>query len=333
MSSDETHENTPESSVEELIDEFLIEEGFVIESLMQEIIDEFLIEEGLIDESLMEEDLTNESLKEEESPIEEDLINESYWPRLREILVRDPSGMDRLGLECMICMMPMIINPRDASDGHNTVDHRAMVLLCGHIVGFSCIFEYFSYRQQHSLPYACPLHAKPPLCHSECGCGHTGWPMPGKVEDFFVRPLTIAEGLSLAPECIGCTIDDMFRRLTILTNIFEPDFAELLESSQIAYRIRVKHLIWGEFEDDERASHEIRRPISMLQHYRSIERSLITMYSAPGQLLRVGDVEVGLFLYDEPVEHGRVMRRKMWNRPQESTATSDETTDETGQNM
>ncbi|KAJ4149564.1 hypothetical protein NW754_001004 [Fusarium falciforme] len=41
------------------------------------------------------------------SPREEDQINEWYWPVLRKILEKDPSGMDRLNLECMICDLPM----------------------------------------------------------------------------------------------------------------------------------------------------------------------------------------------------------------------------------
>ncbi|RSL90094.1 hypothetical protein CEP52_014698 [Fusarium oligoseptatum] len=212
MPSDETRENAPESSIVELIDEFLMEEGLVSESpmeeedpfnesLMEEFINEFLMEEGLI-ESPMEEDLTNESV------IEEDLINESYWPRLREILVEDPSGMDRLGLECMICTMPMVINPHD-----------------------------------------------------------------------------------------------------------------LGQEDRVAYRIRVKHLIWGEFEGDERASHEVKLPFSMLQHCRNMESSLITTCSAPGLHLRVGDVKVGLFLYDEPMEHGRVVRRGLRNTALDTGST------------
>ncbi|RSL49453.1 hypothetical protein CEP53_009154 [Fusarium sp. AF-6] len=306
MASDETRENSPESSIVELIDEFLIEEGLLDESPMEEdLINES--EKDLTDEFQMEEDLFNESV------IEEDLINESYWPRLREILVEDPSGMDRLGLECMICTMPMIVNPHDPSQDDRVIDHRAMILLCGHVVGFSCIYRHFCHRQETRQPFTCPFHGGEPLSHRECGCGHMGWPMPGKVEEFSARPLTTAEGLLLTPKCIGCTLDDVVRCLTILTDIFAPDLSDFLKSFQVAYRIRVKHLIWGEFEGDERASHEVKLPFSMLQHCRNMESSLITACSAPGLLLSVGDVKVGLFLYDEPMEHGRVVRRGLRN--------------------
>ncbi|RSL75326.1 hypothetical protein CEP51_010974 [Fusarium floridanum] len=325
MSSDETRESAPESSIVELIDEFLMEEGLVSESpmeeeepfnesLMEEFINEFLMEEGLI-ESPMEEDLTNESV------IEEGLINESYWPRLREILVEDPSGMDRLNLECMICTMPMVINPHDPGQEDRVIDHRAMILLCGHLVGFSCIYRHFCHRQEIRQPFTCPFHGGEPLCHPDCGCGHMGWPMPSKVEEFSARPLTTAEGLLLARKCIGCTLDDVVRCLTILTDIFVPDLSDLLKSFQVAYRIRVKHLIWGEFEGDERASHEVKLPFSMLQHCRNMESSLITTCSAPGLHLRVGDVKVGLFLYDEPMEHGRVVRRGLRNTALDTGST------------
>lgn len=78
---------------------------------------------------------------------EEDQINKSYWPVLRKILEEDPSGMDRVNLECMMCKLPMSTKANEHVKGDNGNDHRPMILLCGHLIGLSCLADHRVYRQ------------------------------------------------------------------------------------------------------------------------------------------------------------------------------------------
>lgn len=243
------------------------------------------------------------------SPGDGNQISETYWPRLREVLEKDPSGMDRLSLECMICKTPMTLNPHsNAKVEGNPIDHRAMILLCGHLVGFRCMYDYFTYCRARDQPFGCPLDAQK-LHHPVCGCCSMGWPLPGKVEDFSRRLFTIAEGLALAPSCLTCVLDGVVKGLTILTCILEPDLSAPLKSFQAAYRVQIGNLVWGEFEDDERESVELEPPASMREHYRNMEVSLVTHCHLPDHVVRDGNAKVSLFWYNEALERDEVSRR------------------------
>ncbi|KAI8689963.1 hypothetical protein NCS56_00260400 [Fusarium sp. Ph1] len=84
---------------------------------------------------------------------EEDQINESYWPVLRKIFERDPSGMDRLNLECMICDLSMSVKADEQGENNNGLGHRAVILPCGHLVGTSCMHKFNMYHRKKGLRF------------------------------------------------------------------------------------------------------------------------------------------------------------------------------------
>ncbi|KAI8679712.1 hypothetical protein NCS57_00249700 [Fusarium keratoplasticum] len=238
------------------------------------------------------------------SPREEDQINELYWPVLRKILEKDPSGMDRLNLECMICNLPMSIKADKNGENKNGFGHRALILPCGHLVGTSCMHEFNVYRLQNGLHFTCPLHCEP-LHHPECGCFLFCWHMPDKVEDFDGKPFCRAEGMPVTPKCGSCTLKDVGRCLTTLTSIFEPKFFGELISFQVVYQVQVLDFIWGRLAGDERKCVAIDIPDSMHDLCRSIEAKLVALCNLPGQTVKDGDVKIRLFRYSGPLAMDR----------------------------
>ncbi|EEU40282.1 uncharacterized protein NECHADRAFT_76393 [Fusarium vanettenii 77-13-4] len=218
-------------------------------------------------------------------PPEENQINESYWPTLRKILEEDPSGMDRLSLECMMCKSPMSTKENEHVKDENGGDHRAIILLCGHLIGFSCLADHLMYRKTHGLPPGCPLNTCKPSFHPVCGCFFMGWPFPEKAEDVGVCKRTASEGLKLKPKCYTCTSDDVLQSLTLLTGALEGKMLEDLESFKLAYRIQIKNKIYGAFDGDERE-----------------KSSLATLYYCPSPSIGEGDFKVRLFEYSGPIE-------------------------------
>ncbi|KAJ4317040.1 hypothetical protein N0V84_007565 [Fusarium piperis] len=233
------------------------------------------------------------------SPTEGDLIDECYWPRLREVLEKDPSGMERLDLECMICKLPMTVEPQEIvwNEGrldHRALNHQATILLCGHLVGLRCIYDHFEYRRSQNQPLTCPLNIHESLSYPKCGCVHLGLALPHKVEDFKDNPRTLSEGLVLMPKCALCTLEDVSEGLTILTGVFEPELLGPLKSMEVVYRIRVREITWGEIMDDERENAEIELPASVRELCRNLEASLATALNRSGRLMKVSDVKKGI---------------------------------------
>ncbi|KAJ4210144.1 hypothetical protein NW767_000417 [Fusarium falciforme] len=267
------------------------------------------------------------------SPREEDQINEWYWPVLRKILEKDPSGMDRLNLECMICDLPMSVKVDKNGGNKNESVHRALILPCGHQVGTKCMHEFNVYRRQNGLHFTCPLHCEP-LHHPECGCFLFCWHMPDKVEDFDAKPFCRAEGMPVTPKCGPCTLKDVGRCLTTLTSTFEPKFFGELKSFEVVYQVQVLDFIWGRLAGDERKCVAIDIPDSMHDLCRSIEAKLVALCNIPGQTVKDGDVKIRLFRYSGPLEMDRRFVRQITQPITAPRQTAnDQTTDETRQSM
>ncbi|UPK96611.1 hypothetical protein LCI18_007546 [Fusarium solani-melongenae] len=267
------------------------------------------------------------------SPREEDQINESYWPVLRKILEKDPSGMDQLNLECMICNLPMSVKADENSEYKNGFAHRALILHCGHLVGTSCMHEFNLHRRWNGLHFTCPLHCEP-LQHPDCGCFRFCWHMPDKVEDFDSKPLCRAEGMLMTPKCGSCTMRDIGRCLTTLTSIFEPKCYGELKSFEIIYQLQVQDLLWGRLAGDERKCVEIDIPDSMHDICRSMEAKILVLFNPTRQIVKDGEVKIRLFRYSGPLA---IDRRTICQISQPITppgqTTSDQTTGETGQSI
>ncbi|KAL2691760.1 hypothetical protein Neosp_002151 [[Neocosmospora] mangrovei] len=239
----------------------------------------------------------------------ENQINESYWPSLRKVLEEDPSGWDRLNLECMMCRSPMSIKESEHVKDENGCDHRPMILLCGHIIGLSCLTDHLMYQNSQGIPFGCPLNTCKPSFHPVCGCFFMGWPFPEKAEDVSVCNRTAPEGLELKPKCYACTSDDLIQSLTLLTSALEWNMLKDLESFKLAYRIQIKNRIFGAFENDERECDEIEIPATMREHCRNLESSLATLYYCPSPSIGEGDFKIRFFEYSGPIEVITTRRR------------------------
>lgn len=239
------------------------------------------------------------------TPPDENQINETSWSVLRKILEKDPSGMDRLNLECMMCKLPM-------STKANELDpHKAVIMQCGHIIGISCLVGHLADHEIQGLPFACPFNECGPSFHPECGCGFLGFPFPEKVENIGICKRTAAEGLELMPKCYKCAFDEVLQSLTLLTGVLEWKKREELKSFKVAYRIQIKDRIWGAFEEDERECTEGEIPASMREHCRNVEASLATLYSFPDQVLGEKDLKIRFFEYSGPLVETLGMRRTL----------------------
>ncbi|KAI8723518.1 hypothetical protein NCS52_00207600 [Fusarium sp. LHS14.1] len=241
---------------------------------------------------------------------EENQINESYWPPIRKILEEDPSEVDRLNLKCMMCKSPMSTKWYEHVNGDNGHDHRAIILLCGHLIGYSCLMDHLMHRNSQGLSFECPLGKCGPSSHPVCGCPFKGWSFPDNVEDVSVCKRTASEGLEVKPKCYVCTFDDLVQSLTLLTSAFEWKMREDLESFKLAYRVQIKHKIYGAFDGDERTSEEIEIPASMREHCRNLESSLATLLYCPSPTIGEGDFKIRLFKYSDPIKMMAVRRRE-----------------------
>ncbi|KAJ3537264.1 hypothetical protein NM208_g6387 [Fusarium decemcellulare] len=129
------------------------------------------------------------------------VISETFWPHLRQTLVKNPSNFDRLDLPCSICFETMVVHPNQ--DGHD--GHGPCILPCGHMLGSSCLTNILKYNTQARRGICCPT-CRGKLKHRACGHVFEGLAMPTSVEGLEDIPLTISEGGRLSKRCIDCTV-------------------------------------------------------------------------------------------------------------------------------
>ncbi|KAM0232904.1 hypothetical protein ACHAP5_010566 [Fusarium lateritium] len=167
------------------------------------------------------------------------VINETYFPALMQIIDQDPSTLDRLGLQCPICMELMPVSSERGLSIHN--NHCAYVLPCKHMVGVSCVATLISHGLGAGNTHSCPS-CRADLSHPGCRhpnikgtlmLMHEGW--RARMND------SIEESSRIEEFCAGCYVDFMTHRLTTIA-FDEFDFSTILVDRrllQLSYK-------WGE---------------------------------------------------------------------------------------
>ncbi|KAF4452638.1 hypothetical protein FALBO_16144 [Fusarium albosuccineum] len=135
-------------------------------------------------------------------------ITETFWPVLRDTLLRDPQGMGRLDLNCAVCNRRMVLNDENY--------HDPVILPCGHMIGKDCLIRRVVNGPIVNAPFDCPLcHIS--LRHPLCGHSHDGFQLPSCVDCFEDVPPTVPEGGGqLAPSCPECYIVSFLKGLESL---------------------------------------------------------------------------------------------------------------------
>ncbi|EXA48622.1 hypothetical protein FOVG_05304 [Fusarium oxysporum f. sp. pisi HDV247] len=88
-------------------------------------------------------------------------ITATYYPELAGIINNDPTAIERLELDCIMCKDRMS-NPEDRTCG-------AFIFPCGHMFCPFCVKEYREHNLSNGIPHKCPV------CHFDlsrkiCGC-------------------------------------------------------------------------------------------------------------------------------------------------------------------
>ncbi|KAF5011956.1 hypothetical protein FDECE_1962 [Fusarium decemcellulare] len=132
-------------------------------------------------------------------------ITETMWPQLRDILLQDPSGMDRLNLRCIACNQRMTV-------GNDNSQHAACILPCGHMIGYKCCRSLYSEKPRAST-HTCPACSYD-LIHPGCGHPHYGVLMHSSVDSFHLTPPTLPEGGGcLHRTCPDCSVEKLLEGL------------------------------------------------------------------------------------------------------------------------
>ncbi|KAL4722072.1 hypothetical protein ACLX1H_010842 [Fusarium chlamydosporum] len=101
-------------------------------------------------------------------------IAETFFHYLMDILDKDPSAVERLDLECGICLDKMTIDQDikvRTSNNELVLSHGAYILVCGHIFGVSCAAKLSDHSEEDMTEHRCPTcrHA---LEFTRCFCPH-----------------------------------------------------------------------------------------------------------------------------------------------------------------
>ncbi|KAF4977462.1 hypothetical protein FZEAL_6026 [Fusarium zealandicum] len=167
-----------------------------------------------------------------------ELINETFWPTLREILTKDPSGMERLSLECMVCYEPMTMeknqNPLMSCIVPKSISgHAARILPCGHMIGHDCVIRLI---EEGNAVQNCPV-CRANISHPSCKHLHHGELMPSEVERFHSPPFTLPSGGSIIhPECWSCDMMAMLSTFWIIL-VMSIGRTDMSESQGIGFKV------------------------------------------------------------------------------------------------
>ncbi|KAM0345744.1 hypothetical protein ACHAPU_006097 [Fusarium lateritium] len=135
----------------------------------------------------------------------------TYWPILRDALLKDPSLYDNLHLECGICLDEMTVFPHEHSYDPDMfhLSHRARIFPCGHIFGSKCAHFMIEETFVSDRPICCPICRIDFSWHRDCKHVHTGMPMPTSIEAIRKFPMTLSEGAAIADKCGDCQVTEI----------------------------------------------------------------------------------------------------------------------------
>ncbi|CEF85268.1 unnamed protein product [Fusarium graminearum] len=135
-------------------------------------------------------------------PVNQPQLSNTYWPILRDALLRDPSSYHNLHLECVICLEDMTVfqheHTYDPLMSH--LSHRARIFPCGHMFGSKCAMTMIDELVRSNQPIACPICRVNFSHHRDCDHVHSGMPMPTSIREIsptLLFPFELDEGDSL----------------------------------------------------------------------------------------------------------------------------------------
>ncbi|KAH6999009.1 hypothetical protein BKA56DRAFT_608518 [Ilyonectria sp. MPI-CAGE-AT-0026] len=187
-------------------------------------------------------------------------ITEGYWPELKQVLLADPTGLDRMNIRCPICLIDM--DGREVPDPLNMqLGHAANIAPCGHIFGIPCMLELE--RETNRLdPLLCPLCF---YCWDHKVCRHTtlGYPL-GRVQQVETVLTHLREP---ADECVICVLSRSADALTGFARIFYRRELREVRSQLIGVSVSYKGLRW-----DAPDTSSIPEAPRTLRHLEMVER-------------------------------------------------------------
>lgn len=166
-------------------------------------------------------------------------VNENHFPELMKVITEDPSAVERLDLECPICMQSITIN--NSNDSPGTDSHDAYVLPCKHIVGMSCAVEHIHHDLMTGTTYRCPT-CRADLIHSGCGHPNTKGTLLRLSNAWrLAMYISVLDSNRTDEFCVSCYFDFITHRLTMIA-FNEFDFSNLVTGRRVVKLF----LKWGE---------------------------------------------------------------------------------------
>ncbi|KAH6964471.1 hypothetical protein DER45DRAFT_626862 [Fusarium avenaceum] len=135
-------------------------------------------------------------------------IDETYWPNIRDALLKDPIQFDNLHLECGICLDEMTVFPHEHTYDPDMLQfsHRARVFPCGHMFGSKCALFMIEEDLRDDKPISCPVCRADFSWHRDCKHVHTGMPMPTSIAAIENFPPILDKGGVIADKCGDCQV-------------------------------------------------------------------------------------------------------------------------------
>ncbi|KAH7248662.1 uncharacterized protein BKA55DRAFT_676283 [Fusarium redolens] len=135
-----------------------------------------------------------------------DPVTATYYPELANIINNDPTAIERLELDCLMCKDKMT-NPEDRTCG-------AFILPCGHMFCPSCVKNLRTHNQTKRNPHRCPV-CRFDLRRKICGCPIDNGTLfkPTQQQDENLLANLQEEVSSLRGCCVTCHLNTLIRGL------------------------------------------------------------------------------------------------------------------------
>ncbi|EYB24614.1 hypothetical protein SNK05_007817 [Fusarium graminearum] len=178
-------------------------------------------------------------------PVNQPQLSNTYWPILRDALLRDPSSYHNLHLECVICLEDMTVfqheHTYDPLMSH--LSHRARIFPCGHMFGSKCAMTTIDELVRSNQPIACPICRVNFSHHRDCDHVHSGMPMPTSIREIWKFPPTLSEGGVVADKCGDCQVTEIIMGISYLAPTLLFPF-ELDEGDSLFVSARTRCHVW-----------------------------------------------------------------------------------------
>ncbi|KAH7222283.1 hypothetical protein BKA60DRAFT_634147 [Fusarium oxysporum] len=214
-------------------------------------------------------------------------ITATYYPELAGIINNDPTAIERLELDCIMCKDRMS-NPEDRTCG-------AFIFPCGHMFCPFCVKEYREHNLSNGIPQKCPV------CHFDlsrkiCGCPIDDDTLfkPTQQQDENLLAKLQEEISSLKGCCDSCHVATLIHGLRQVA-LYLHDPAQMIKDGHIL-RITIKKCDTEMRIESEKNEVVKQLPVSsdLLELFEIAGDSLDTAYNGP----RLPEDESSLFNFE-----------------------------------